>query len=150
MALICEICGSAFPSSAQKAAAPNAAVPDDEIGYAFSTGDRDSIQWVLSRRVIAAAVDNLTYEEALRQGARDLIVLGETERILRHHLVLFRPGMDPTFQAAVKTLLLNLQETEEAQSLLARSETVRFSEISPADEAGLRRARELYDLVGGR
>ncbi len=127
-----------------------AAVSDDEIGYAFSTADNTTIQWVVSGRVPVGVVDNITYERVIPAETRaELVVLAETEDVPRQ-LVLVRPGMKEDLQDAIKTILLQMDENEEGQAALETFLTTQFDEFPQGADAALSRMSTLYDLVQNR
>jgi phosphonate transport system substrate-binding protein len=126
---------------------PETAVAADEVGYVFSTADNTTIQWVVSGKVPVGVVDNITYElfvpEETRQG---LVIIAETEDVPRQ-LVLTRPGMDEDLVAAIKSELINMNESEEGQAALEIFLTTEFDEFPEGANAALDRMRTLYQLV---
>lgn len=123
-----------------------AAVGTDEIGYLFSGEDVNTIQWVLSRRVVAGATDNQIFREIPEESRATLIVLSETEEVARG-LVTTSPKMVPAQQEAIKALLIALDETPEGQAILETAVTAQFDEFPQGAEAALNEIRTLYDLV---
>ncbi|MCA9968952.1 MAG: phosphate/phosphite/phosphonate ABC transporter substrate-binding protein [Anaerolineales bacterium] len=124
-----------------------APVAADEIGYVFSTADNTTIQWVVSGRVPAGVVDNITYELFIPEETRaELVILAETEAVPRQ-MVLVRPGMEPALQAAIRETLLAIDEDEAGQAALETFLTTEFDEFPQGVEAALARMQTLYDLV---
>lgn len=128
----------------------NSPIANDEIGYMFSGDDQNSIQWVLSQRVTAAAVGSSDFLKIPEETRSQLTVLAETESLPRH-LVMVSPTMGSAQQQAIKTLLLNIDETEKGQILLKTFEqTTQFDEFPDGADAALMRMRELYELTKTR
>ena len=132
--------------TAVEASGPESAVAAEEIGYVFSGDDDNTLQWVISGKVIAGVTDNQNYEDLLKDSDIELVVLAETEALPRQ-MALVRPGMDPELLAAIKALLLGLHETEEGPEILDTFKTAKFDEFPGGSEAALARMRELYELV---
>lgn len=129
---------------------PRAPVAPDEVGITFSGDDDNTIQWVISGRVAAGAVDDETYDKFAERNPEAIISLGKTREIIRHQQMLVRPDMSPELSAAVKDLLSGLSQTADGRALLERLNTVAFTEISPPERAALADAREMFDRVEGR
>ncbi len=125
-----------------------AAVAQSEVGYVFSTDDKNTIHWVVSGKVTAGAVDYQKLLAIPQETRATLTVLAETQRVSRQ-IVLVGPRMDPALVQAIKNLLLHIHETPEGQSVLkAFEETAQFDEFPL--KAELARMRALYKLVQNR
>lgn len=125
----------------------NAPVGSDEVGYVFSQDADNTIQWVLSGRVAAGAVDRRSLEQLPPESRAALRTFAETEQVPRH-VVLVRPGMDPALREAISAILLAMHETSEGRRVLVQfEETARF-DVFPA-EASLERMRLLYQRTQG-
>jgi len=130
--------------------APGAAVNPNEVGYVFSTADNTTIQWVVSRRVMAGVVDNITYERFIPEETRaELVVLAETESVPRQ-MVLVRSGMDADLQQAIKEELLAMDKNEAGQTALDVFLTTKFDVFPEGADVALARMRTLYELVQGQ
>jgi phosphonate transport system substrate-binding protein len=125
----------------------SATVGDDEVGYVFSGDDENTIQWVLSNRVVAGAVNSEAYADIPEESREGLVVLTETEEVPRHVAVV--PGdMDADMVEAISALLVGLDETDEGKEILTIfEETAKFDEFPEGKENALNRARELFELV---
>ncbi len=117
-----------------------------EVGYLL-TGDEDNtVQWVLTGKADAGAVDRKTYAGLPAETRAQMVVLGETERVARH-VVLVRPGLDPAVVAALKSELERMDSTEDGRTVLeAFEKTSRFDNFPV--EASLERMRLLFLIVG--
>lgn len=120
------------------------AVTADKVGYIFSLDDDNTIQWVVNNRVMAGVVDNDAFEEYSEENPGKLLILAETEPILRHQLIIVRPNMDSALQETIKTLLLDLGKTEDRQAVLGASETERFDELDGEWDIEVTRSQEMY------
>ena len=127
--------------------AVNETVAEDQVAYVFTGDDENTVQWVLTGRVDAGAVENGAFDE-LDPATRDqLVVLAETESLPRH-VGVARPGFEPELLQALTVLLLNATESEEGrQALQSFSNTARFDEFPQGLEAATVRIRELVALV---
>ncbi|HSH04719.1 MAG TPA: phosphate/phosphite/phosphonate ABC transporter substrate-binding protein [Anaerolineae bacterium] len=126
--------------------APDAIINDDEIGYTFSTADDTTIQWVVSGRVTAGAIDNVTLGRLPPETQEQLRVIAATGDVPRQ-LVLVRPGLDPNLVTAIHDELLTMDENEAGQAALEAFLTTQFDEFPEGATIALQRMRELYELV---
>ena len=122
-------------------------VADDEVGYVFSGGDENALQWVISGRIDAAVVDSGVFSEIPEETRDQLTILAETESLPRH-IVIVSPTISEEMRAAIHDILAAMDESEEGLAvLLAFEETVRFDDFPGGADAALGRMRELYELV---
>lgn len=123
----------------------NETVAADEIGYIFSDDDENTIQWVISGKVDAGAVDIGTFLEIPEANREAMKVLAETDKVARH-VVMIKPGMEPEKVEAIKQILLEMDQTEEGKVVLEEfEETGKFDDFPP--EADIAKMRELYQQV---
>ncbi len=120
-------------------------IADNEIGYIFSDDDENTIQWVISGKVDAGAVDIGTFLEIPEANREAMKVLAETDKVARH-VVMIKPGIDPKKLEAIKAILLEMDQTEEGKAVLEQfEETAKFDDFPP--EADIVKMRELYQQV---
>jgi phosphonate transport system substrate-binding protein len=129
-------------------ASETASVTADEIGYVFTRDDENTIQWVVSGKMAAGAIDNQSFAKIPEETRSQLKVLAETTKVPRQ-LVLIAPDVTPEQREAIKRLLLNLNDSEEGKKVLEQfKETEKFDAFD-SDES-IAKMRELYDLVQNR
>jgi phosphonate transport system substrate-binding protein len=121
-------------------------VAEDEIGYVFSTADDTTIQWVISGKVPAGVIDNVTFSRLPEETQAELKIIAATEDVPRQ-MVLVRPGMDGELVTSIRAELLAMDETEAGQAALEIFLTTKFDEFPEGPEAALARMRTLYELV---
>lgn len=124
-----------------------ASISSDRVGYVFSKGAENSIQWVLTERVAAAAVGAPDFQSIPADIRQQLTILGETEALPRH-LVMVSPTLSPEAVEAIKAVLLEMDETASGQQVLASFEqTTKFDEFPEGLDRALNRMRQLYQLT---
>ncbi len=129
-----------------EAASLDTDVPPEKVGYTFSTADNTTIQWVVSEKAPAGAIDNITYQRLPEATQKELRIIAKTDEVPRQ-LVLLQPNMDPALAAAIKTALLHMNETEEGKRALEIFLTTEFDEFPEGSEAALAKMQELFQLV---
>lgn len=123
-------------------------VSANEVGYAFSDDDENTIQWVISGKVAAGAIDIGSFMEIPEASRKAMVVLAQSEKVARH-MALARAGMKPEMVEAIKTILIQMDKTPEGKEVLEKfEETAKFDNFPP--EASIARMRELYELVKNR
>ena len=119
-------------------------VAADEIGYTFSRDDENSLRWVQQGLVSAGATSNQDYDELSEEIKSDLVIVDRTIDVPRQ-FVSAGPGLDPEMIDKVKSLLMDLDKSEEGREILANlKNTLKFDEIHAGTEDSL---RELKDLI---
>ena len=121
--------------------------PADQVGYVFTNDDDNTIQWVISKKVSAGAVDIRYYSKISAEGRAKMILLGESEKVPRQ-VVMVRPAMDKSTQEMIYSVFIEMEKSSEGQIVLkAFDETTRFD---PLPAGTLERMKELYTLVTTR
>ena len=59
-------------------------ISDSEIGYIFSGSDNNSLQWLISGRVAAAAMGSVDFEQLPEETRQQFIIIAETKSVPRH------------------------------------------------------------------
>ena len=121
----------------------SSSVDAEDVGYVFA-GDENTLDWLVTERVDATVIQSTDFAVLPEESKNELRVLAETGLVPRH-LVIVRPGMDSELEAAVKALLMNLDDVAEGSEILLQfEETAQFDEI-PADATEiLAEIRTLY------
>lgn len=125
---------------------PNANISQDKIGYIFSTADNNTLQWVISGRVPAGVIDNVTFSRLPEETQAELRIIAETEDVPRQ-LVLVNQNLDANLISALATTLLEMDENEAGQSALEIFLTSEFTEFPEGADAALDQMNTLYQLV---
>ncbi len=125
---------------------PETAVASGEIGYVFSKADNTTIQWVISGKVPAGVVDNVTFSRLPKETQAELKIIAATEDVPRQ-MVLVRAGMDEALVEVIRSELLAMDESAAGQAALDTFLTTEFAEFAEGPEAALARMRVLYDMV---
>lgn len=125
---------------------PDTAVAADEVGYVFSTADNTSIQWVISGKIAAGVIDNITFSRLPEETQAQLKIIGRTEDVPRQ-LVLVQPNMTPELMEAIRQALLAVEETAEGRAALEAFQTTAFAEFEEDAQTELARMRQIYSLV---
>ncbi|MGB3514707.1 MAG: phosphate/phosphite/phosphonate ABC transporter substrate-binding protein [Microcoleaceae cyanobacterium] len=126
----------------------SSAISTNEVGFAFSDDDENTIQWVISGKVDAGAIDIGTYEEIPEASREAMLVLAKSDKVARH-IVMVRDSMKPEMVEAIKTILIDMDKTPEGKEVLKKFEdTAKFDNFPP--EASIAKMRQLYELVENR
>ena len=124
------------------------ALAEDQVGYIYTKEDENTIQWVVSGKLAAGAVDDRSFFRIPEQTRTQLTILADTEKVARQ-VVLIRSGIERAQREALATLLLEMDETPEGKAILEKfGETTKFDELPP--EAGWERMQELYQEFQNR
>ncbi|MEO0458682.1 MAG: phosphate/phosphite/phosphonate ABC transporter substrate-binding protein [Cyanobacteria bacterium P01_A01_bin.114] len=125
----------------------NHTVADDEIGYVFSGQEDITVEWILDGKVVAGAVDNETWDGLSDEERDQLTVIAETDTFPRH-VVMAGPTLEPEQVEALKTALIEMDESKTGQAALVEfSETAQFDEFPEGAEAAIARLEEAYDML---
>ena len=130
-------------------AGPDSPVGAEEIGYAFSTADDTTIQWVISGIVPAGVIDNVTFGRLPEETQAELRIIAETDSVPRQ-MVLVRPGLDEALVTAITNELLATEENDEGLAALESFQTTEFAEFSEGYAAAMEKMQILYQLVQDR
>lgn len=127
-----------------------ATVAPDEVGYVFTFDDDNIIQWVISGKAAAGAVNSVNFAEMAEDTKAAVQILAETESVPRH-IVLARAGMEADLITAIKALLMGLDKTEEGIAILKQfQKTNKFDEFPDGAEATFARMEALDAFIAKR
>ena len=118
------------------------ALAKDQVGYIYTEEDENTIQWVVSGKLAAGAVDDRSFFRIPEETRTQLTILADTEKVARQ-VVLIRSGIDRAQREAIATILMEMDQTPEGQTILEKfGETTKFDQLPP--EAGWERMQKLY------
>jgi phosphonate transport system substrate-binding protein len=104
-------------------------VPDDAIGYLFSDDDRNTMLWVLRKKVKVGAMNEASYKKLAKKKLKDLKIIDNSIFVPRH-VVSYSPGMNPELVQTITEVLKHMHDTEEGREALMKfSKTTRFDEF---------------------
>jgi phosphonate transport system substrate-binding protein len=127
--------------------APEDSVAADQVGYAFSNDDDNTVQWVLSGKVDAGVTDNNYYAAIPKEALDQFMILAETESAPRQ-VVLASPKIDADLLAAIKAALLAAgSDPGAAAALDSFAHTARFDEFPTGIEAASTRMHEILKII---
>ncbi|MCQ3937255.1 MAG: hypothetical protein DPW18_09435 [Chloroflexi bacterium] len=120
-------------------------VEQDQVGYIFSGNPENTLEWVLSGKVIAGAVEEDDYKEATEKNPDIFVIIGETEALTRHQPGLAPGNINPALADAIVNSLVNLANT--CPEALSPSETLEFIPYSGDGKAAVERVLEMFQLI---
>lgn len=122
-------------------------VAANRVGYIFSEDDDNSIQWVLTKRLAAAAVGSSDFLKMPEKTRQQLTILAETEPVPRN-VVVVSPTLTNDEVTAIETVLLSMDNTEEGQTVLKTfDQTSQFDEFPEGVDRALEQMQQLYKLT---
>jgi phosphonate transport system substrate-binding protein len=126
-----------------------AKVASNEIGFAFTFDDENTLQWVLRGYTAVGATDDYHFDVAFpKETTEKLVELARTESTPRQ-VVIVRPKMDPALLAAIKLTLIGMDANGNTagQAALESYTTKKFDEFPEGLEAATTRMREMMKIV---
>lgn len=124
-------------------------VTNDEIGFAFSYDDANTLQWVISGLADAGVTDDFHFDVDFPEEARSqLVELARTESTPRQ-VGLIRSGLDEELVQAIIRVLTTMHETDEGKTALEPFQTTKFDEFPDGITAATTRMREMMEIVKG-
>jgi phosphonate transport system substrate-binding protein len=125
----------------------NHAVASHEIGYVFSGQEEVTVEWILSGKVVAGALDSETWSELTPQVKDQLKIVAETDSFPRH-VVLAGPSLEAEQVEVLKATLLDMDNSKPGrEALSAFSDTAQFDEFPEGGEAAIARLQDTYDNI---
>lgn len=124
---------------------PKKAIGREEIGYAFSLHDENTVAWVLRGKVIAGATDDYTYQRQTHRFPNSLKVIYTTSSFPRH-VVSYRADLAPKLVTKIKEILMQMDQSQEGRSALKEFEgTTKFDELPGSSMAQLLKVRKFVE-----
>jgi phosphonate transport system substrate-binding protein len=125
----------------------NAPVGADEAGFVFSFDDENTLLWIQSGFVDAAATDDYYYDTVLTDEIRaGLIELTRTDYVPRQ-VVVVSPKMSTHMQEAVIEILVATDETEAGLAALKPFQTTQFDRFPEGIEVASDRMRKMVETI---
>lgn len=125
----------------------NAAVGANETGFVFSFDDENTMQWIQSGFVDAAATDDYYYENIFTDEIRaNLIELARTNFVPRQ-VVVVSPKMTTPVREAVIQILLSAHETAAGRLALESFQTGKFDRFPEGIAAASEEMRTMVDII---
>ena len=122
-------------------------VGSNEVGYTFSQADQNTIEWVVSGKLAAAATDNVTYGNLPADTQSKLVIIAETESLPRQ-VGIIRPGIPDDLKNALVQVLINAgNDPKAAAALKSFQGTTKFDEFPQGIDQALTRIHQLEDIV---
>jgi phosphonate transport system substrate-binding protein len=126
----------------------NAQIPEDAIGYIFSSDDSNTVDWVISGRVAAGVTDSTTYSDIPAATRDRLVILAETENMPRR-LASVRPGMSEDVQASLIEVLSTMSDTEAGRAVLEHMRDTNFDLLPQGIDTFTEQIYAMLDAVEG-
>ena len=125
----------------------NAAVAADETGFVFSYDDENTLQWILSGFVDAAATDDYYFGHIFSDEVRaNLVELARTDFVPRQ-VVVVSPEISPLLREEITQILLTAHETEDGQTALEPFQTSKFDRFPEGIERASATMREMVEII---
>ncbi|MEM9008538.1 MAG: phosphate/phosphite/phosphonate ABC transporter substrate-binding protein [Cyanobacteria bacterium P01_F01_bin.86] len=125
----------------------NHTVAEDAIGYVFSGEDDNTVEWILEGKVAAGALDNETWTDLSDEDRAQLTIIAETDAFPRH-VVVAGPSLAPEQLDALKTAMVNMDESKDGKAALETfSETAQFDEFPEGVDAAIARLKASYEML---
>ena len=104
-------------------------VQDDTTGYLFSDDDRNTMLWVVRKKVQVGAMNEASYKKLAKKRLKDLQII-ESSIYVPRHVVSYAPGMNAELVKAIAEVLKHMHDTEEGRAALMKfSKTARFDTL---------------------
>jgi len=124
-------------------------VSSNEIGFAFSYDDENTLQWVLSGLADAGVTDDYNYDVAFPEDSKTQLVELARTQFTPRQVVVLRSGIDSDLVQAIIDVLTTMHETEAGAEALDQFQTSKFDEFPDGIEAATSRMRDMMQLVEG-
>jgi phosphonate transport system substrate-binding protein len=126
---------------------PGDSVSQAEIGYYFAGGDRLMFKDVAEGRADAGAQNEVDITRLTATNKDDYRFIFKTIDVFRH-VFMVRGGLDPMIKEALKTILLEMDETPEGREVLEKfKKTTKFTAFEPNIDVAFKGIKELTGLI---
>lgn len=129
----------------------NAKVEPNEVGFAFSFDDENTLQWVLRGYAAVGATDDYHFDVGFpKEATAKLVELARTESTPRQ-VVIAGPKIEPALIAAIKQTLIGMDDAGNVagNAAIKSFQTTQFDEFPEGLEAATSRMREMMKIVRG-
>jgi len=104
-------------------------VDADKIGYLFSDDDRNTMLWVLRKKVSVGAMNRSSFEKYAKKRIKDLQIIGTSLSVPRH-VVSHSPKVSQKHVNRIKAILTEMHLSEEGKAaLISFSKTRKFDDF---------------------
>ena len=112
-------------------------VPADKTGYLFSDDDKNTMTWVLRKKVAIGAMSEASYYQLAKKRVKDLHIITQSIWVPRH-VVSYAPNMKAALVEKIKNLLINMHNNEAGKKALFNfSKTTKFDAFPGGVDAHL-------------
>ncbi|MCB0032873.1 MAG: phosphate/phosphite/phosphonate ABC transporter substrate-binding protein [Anaerolineales bacterium] len=122
-------------------------VAEDEIGYIFSESDVNTVEWVISGKVIAGATDSPTYDVDIPAPTKQHLTELARSVLVPRGIVSMHSSVDPAVETAVIEILQEMEASEEGVAAMALTGTNRFDELPDGVDQTLEFLTSLFSLL---
>jgi len=113
-------------------------IDTDKIGYLFSDDDRNTMLWVLRKKVAVGAMNRASFEKYAKKRIKDLQIIGTSFSVPRH-VVSHSTKVSQKHVNRIKEILTKMHLSEEGKTALASfSKTKQFDDLPGGADAYLK------------
>jgi phosphonate transport system substrate-binding protein len=118
-------------------------VDTDKIGYLFSDDDRNTMAWVLRKKVAVGTMNSASFKKFAKKKVKELQVIGKSPSVPRH-IVSYSPKVPPEMVSKIKQVLTGMHLTEDGKAALSKfAKTSKFDDFPGGVDSYLQPLRTL-------